>query len=183
VRFTRPLAALVLCALTFSVAACGEDKAAKEAQARKEARQRQAAKDRAAKVKARKEAQAKLSACEAELDPLVSALSELGSRLDVGLNYEEYTDQVGDLKVAYDQVDWKDQTDLDCVQGVGLPAEKALNQYTRALNTWTRCFDDIDCDNDSITPSLRKRWATASRRTDDAKEGLQALRDAVSHAS
>jgi hypothetical protein len=102
----------------------------------------------------------------------------LDSRLDVGLSYDEYGDKVADLKVAYDNVDF-DAAGTDgsfaCLSSVGVPLENALNQYMAAYRTWDACFDDFDCDTDSITPKLQAKWSKASRNVSNAADGLSKL--------
>jgi hypothetical protein len=44
--------------------------------------------------------------CQSEVRSLLSALQELDSRLNVGLNLDEYGDYVGDAQVAYDRLDF-----------------------------------------------------------------------------
>lgn len=107
------------------------------------------------------------------VSPAADRAQELDSRLHIGLSYDEYTDKVGDLKVAYDQVDFDsaDADQLDCLTAVGLPAEQALNQYTRAASAWSKCFDDVDCSNDSVKPTWQRHWAQATRKTNAAKDG------------
>ena len=54
-------------------------------------------------------------------------------------------------------------------------AEAALNQYVKASTVWDKCFEDVNCSNDSIEPTLRKYWDKASTSIDTADEGLQGL--------
>jgi hypothetical protein len=121
-------------------------------------------------------AQAKAASCHQQLDGLVDVLSELDSRLDIGMNYHDYTDRVGDVKVAYDAVPFEELAgDFDCVSSVGMPAETAVNEYTKAADRWDRCFDDYACDVDAIEPSLRVRWDKATSAVKKAKSGLAEL--------
>jgi hypothetical protein len=115
--------------------------------------------------------------CRDTTRPLLDKLHELDSRLDVGLNYDEYTDKVGDVNVAYDRVTPKIGGQPQCVTSVGIPAEAAFNQYVKASNIWGECFDDINCDNDSIEPDLHNHWNKASNSIDSADRGLKELRD------
>lgn len=155
---------LGLCIAVSLSGGCGGESAEKErADARADAR--------AAK---RAKAQAKYEKCSRQLGPLVEDLQALTSRLDVGLNYEEYTDEVANLKVTYDRV--IDRLDnIECVEAA-VPAESALNQHLQATSTWGDCFEDIYCENDSIQPSLQRRWAKASRLIDRADARLEDLR-------
>ena len=163
--------------LVLSVVACGQDEEAERAAAQARAEQQERDRKRRALEKQAREAEEKASTCRQEMGDLVDALGELDSRLNVGLNYDEYTDHVGDLRVEYDRVDFggSDPEQLDCLTAVGLPAEQAMNEYAKAAGTWDECFDDIDCDNDSIQPELQRRWSTASRRADKAERGLEKM--------
>jgi hypothetical protein len=121
------------------------------------------------------EARASYAKCKRQIGPLLDRLHELDSRLDVGLNYDEYTTQVGDVRVEYDTaVDGID--DPLCLTAAGIPAETALNQYAKAANRWGECFDDLDCDTDTVEPTLRKYWDRASRAIETADEGLESLK-------
>jgi hypothetical protein len=125
----------------------------------------------AAKIKA----EAEYAKCKSDLGPLVTSLSDLDSRLGVGLSYSEYTNKVGDVKVAYDNVPFK-SLDVACVGGVGIPAEKSFNQHAKAATLWGNCQSDINCSNDSIKPTLQKYWLKASVLTDRAKNNLEAIK-------
>jgi hypothetical protein len=120
-------------------------------------------------------AQEKYEKCKRQTAPLMQRLHELDSRLGVGLNYDEYTNKVGDVRVAYDQTT-SAIGGPECLSGVGLPAEDALNEYVKASNTWGDCVDDINCDNDSIQPELQGHWAKASLAIDRADRGLRKIR-------
>lgn len=120
-------------------------------------------------------ARAAYAACDRALGPLLKQLRELDSRLNVGLNYDEYTTEVGDIRVVYDSV-VEQADDPTCLTSVGIPAEEALNQYAKATGKWEECFDDIDCDTDSIEPTLRKYWDRASTAIDTAEQGLEEMR-------
>jgi hypothetical protein len=130
------------------------------------AQEKQAAKDKA---------EATYANCKRDLGGFVTSLSELDSRLGVGLSYDEYTTKVGDVKVAYDNVPFK-TLEAACVAGVGLPAEKALNQHAKAATEWGNCQSDINCSNDSVKPTLQKYWLKASTLTQRAKSKLEGLR-------
>jgi hypothetical protein len=125
----------------------------------------------------RAQAIAKYERCRRSTRPLLNKLHDLDSRLDIGLNYDEYTDKVGDVRVAYDQVTPRLGSQTECITAVGIPAEAAFNQYVKASNIWGDCFDDIDCETDAIEPELHKHWSKASNAIHSADGGLSALRD------
>jgi hypothetical protein len=166
-----------------AAAGCGTDEeaesrkrqAAERAQAEREKRAAAERKERD-RVQKAKEA---FETCTDELGDYLESLDEINSRLDIGLSYDEYTDQVGDLRVEYGKIDFDDLGDagLTCLSDVGVPSENALNQYTKAAKRWGACFEDFDCDTDSIQPALQKRWSRASTYVEKAEEGLDKLEE------
>ena len=109
--------------------------------------------------------------CERHVGRFLRALEELDSRLSVGLTFEQYTQQVADVRVEYDRVPFK-RIDVSCTLAVGVPAENALNLYVKANNTWNRCIGNFGCDIDGIDPTLQRDWRKASREIRKARRGL-----------
>ena len=161
---------IVAVALVLTSTACGGDSGPSEEE---KARQVAAAK----KKRERRKAASAALACKTNMAPLLDELKELDSRLDVGLNYEAYGTALGDVKVAYDEVEFEEAKpeDLDCLTDVGLPLERAFQQYASAGSTWDKCFKDIDCSNDSISGALQKRWSRAGSLVEKADSGLDRL--------
>lgn len=100
-------------------------------------------------------------ACKTTLQPFTDALTELDSRLAVGLNFNDYSDKVGGAKVAYDRLPIS-SLDATCVTQVGSLEEDAFNDYVHAYNTWNDCIGKVGCTNDSIKSSLQADWAKAT---------------------
>lgn len=98
--------------------------------------------------------QAKADRCEEALTDFQDELEELDSRLAVGLPYDEYSRQVGTIRVAYDQLS-VDSLEFDCLD-VALPLEDALQDFAKAGSIWGDCIEDFDCDVDSIDPDLQE---------------------------
>jgi hypothetical protein len=176
-------------AVVLSVTACGNDQQAKRAAAQakaahaKKAEQARQAREQAA---AREKAQAQYAACGARMGEMLSQMSDLGSRLDVGLTYSQYSSALGDIKIAYDHASEAGGADagaLDCLTAVGLPAEEALNQYMKASSKWSDCIDDYSCSTDSIQPALQSRWTSAQTKIESAKSGLADMKDGASTAA
>jgi hypothetical protein len=113
-------------------------------------------------------------ACADQLGPLLTELSALDSRLSVGLNFERYSNLVSDIQVVYDQIPFE-ELGPECVNRVGIPTERAFNDYVKAYNIWNNCISDIDCDNDSITPRLQRQWSNATTRLGRAEQNLADL--------
>lgn len=100
-------------------------------------------------------------ACKTTLQPFTDSLTELDSRLAVGLNFSEYSDKVGAAKVAYDRLPFS-SLDTTCVSQVGALEEDAFNDYVHAYNTWNDCVGKVGCSNDSIKSSLQGDWSKAT---------------------
>jgi hypothetical protein len=101
------------------------------------------------------------TACKTTLQPFTDALTELDSRLSVGLSFSEYSDKVGAAKVAYDRLPIG-SLDATCINQVGSLEEDAYNDYVHAYNTWNDCISKIGCSNDSIKSSLQDDWSKAT---------------------
>jgi len=160
--------------LAAAMAGCGSSGGQTDTAAQERAAARRAAAIRAAREHARRAVA--YEACRETLKPLQEALGELDSRLSIGLNYGDYGTRVADVQVVYDRLDWDALSeDIDCVGDVGLPLERAFNQHIRAQNTWSECFDDWECDNDSISPKLQGHWAKASRGVEKSIRNLEKM--------
>jgi hypothetical protein len=121
------------------------------------------------------EAEALAEECEQQLGSLLTVLEDLNSRLGVGIDYQEYGDRVGDIRVAYDQTPIR-ELDSRCVTDVGLSAEDAMNSYVKAGNLWEGCITDFGCDTDEIQPELQSHWSEASTSIREASQGLDSIR-------
>jgi hypothetical protein len=140
-----------------------------------------------ARQRAAEEKKAKQSAlyeeCRKIAGKLDTRLTELDSRLSVGLPFADYSRAVGSAKVAYDKLlrDAKAHGGVSeaCINKVGIPLEKALNAYMKAHQVWDDCLATYSCSFDKGSPALEKAqvsWAKASRlisRADDALVDLQ----------
>lgn len=99
--------------------------------------------------------------CADALVDLTDALTEIDSRLNVGLTYANYSERLADARVAYDKVKFSD-LDGDCIRGAGKPSEAAMNEYIKAYTTWKACIDKSGCDTASIKTELQGHWTTAT---------------------
>jgi hypothetical protein len=95
------------------------------------------------------------------LAPLVHALDTLEGRLAAGLSYGQYFREVKGARDAYETVA-VEELGLPCLGAVGTPAEKALDRYIEAANTWRACRTDVRCGTYSIEPRLQRAWRVAS---------------------
>lgn len=127
--------------------------------------------DAAERAQARRaRAQAEQAKCQSQIGGLLKSEQDLGSHLDVGLNYEDYTTRVGDVRAAYDEVPTH-QLAPSCLI-VGVQAENALNDYVKAAQIWSKCIDDFNCSTDSIKPQLQAQWSKATSAVSKAKRSL-----------
>jgi hypothetical protein len=117
-------------------------------------------------------ASAATSSCRALLHGLLGSMDGLRGELAVGLNYGTYLHGVKAAQGEYDHVP-VDRLRLDCLVKVGTPAERALNLYLDAANTWGDCLTSASCDSESIEPKLQHEWALASDQLSLAQRGLR----------
>ena len=108
--------------------------------------------------------------CGTELPRFVRSLDGLRDQLAAGLTYDRYLQSVEALQRAYRRIPVADEP-AGCVVGVGVPAEKALNQNIEATNAWGDCLAE-SCDLTTVEPEIKRRWARASVLITDAQRGL-----------
>lgn len=163
--------AVTIAVLMVVVAGCGGRSAEQRAQARRADGALLLSEVNAhANQAASAQAEAAQSTCRSEIGDFLDALEELDSRLDVGLSFQDYSDQVGDVRVAYGRMEIE-ELKLDCLTAAA-DGEAAMNRYIRANNTWNDCVSDPDCSTDSIDPKLQTQWSAASTKVASAKREL-----------
>lgn len=111
--------------------------------------------------------------CRAQLRGFLGSMDDLRGKLAVGLSYGVYLHEVRAVQAAYDHVP-VDSLELACLVRAGTPAERALNLYLAAANTWGECLTSASCDSESVEPKLQRRWALASDRLSSAQKSLRA---------
>jgi hypothetical protein len=159
-RLSPAATAGVLLSLALILSACGED--------------RTAAADKATSA-GTAEAKAPAAAgkgCAGELHGLLGSMDTLRRKLAAGLSYDQYLREVRALRVVYDGIH-ADRVGLDCLLTTGAPAERALNRYIAAANTWGDCLATVSCSTESVEPKLQRRWALASDLLSSAQRGLR----------
>jgi hypothetical protein len=155
-----------------------------------EEKRQEAARQRAA-LRARRERKERdhqqfvYSACSRTFSDLQDRLGELDSRLSVGMNFESYGTAVADVRVVYDKTDFRDialpaADRLACLSGVGVPLERALNEFVAAYTRWNDCISDIYCDADSIDSTLQAHWGKASRAVEKSRNRLEGMQPPTS---
>ncbi len=134
-----------------------------------------AEKKEAAERRAKAHALAVAGQCRDQLGDFISALEDLESRLTVGLNYDDYLSEVGEVTVVYNKIPLG-KLDLPCLNHVGVFSEKALQEYAEAAETWQDCIDEL-CESDSIDPELQASWSRATGLIARAQGGMTELRE------
>ena len=113
-------------------------------------------------------------ACAEQLGPFVDSLTELHSRLRVGMSFQTYTELVDGIKAEYNRVPITKQS-FECTSRVGVPAEDALAHYVAALDVWKECLADVTCSAASVDPAVQAHWREAKILLARAVENLAKL--------
>jgi hypothetical protein len=162
---TKTLTAMFIAILL--IAGCGTSKAEEE---RKKAAHAQTVEARAKAVATQKlEAEGKV--CRGQTDTWLKAEAHLNGSLNVGLSYTEYSDQLSNVAVAYEEVPFKKMT-LNCLSAA-IGAEHAENDFQKAHTTWETCQKNIECSSESIKPQLQAQWTKAETELKHAKDDLE----------
>lgn len=109
--------------------------------------------------------------CREMVRPFLESLEEIDSRLDIGLNFQEYSEQVTDTKVVYDRLAI-DALEPQCLSDVAIPLEQGFNEYIDAYKVWNRCVGNTYCSNDDIQGKLQNKWAEATTKIEEAVAAL-----------
>jgi hypothetical protein len=112
--------------------------------------------------------------CQGQVGGFVGSMDSLRRRLVVGLAYEQYVDEVEGVRSAYRRIP-TDEVRLQCLTGVGTPAEKAFNHYIDAGNAWGECVGEPGCESATVEPLLQREWRFAARFLSQAHRGLASL--------
>lgn len=153
-----------------SASAASASAASASAEASRSAASEQAEQERIA------EQQAEYDACKRFVGDFLDSLQEVNSRLSVGLNYEEYGNRLGDVRVVYDElVAGISQDTRDCTAKVAIPLEKAFQKYLGVLKVWGECIDDYYCDfsEGATNKAVQASWADATRLIQKSERALQ----------
>lgn len=108
----------------------------------------------------------------AQLRPFLGSMVKLRDDLARGLSYDEYLREVQSVRTVYARIDAGRLT-AGCLFAGGGPAERALNLYIDATNTWGDCLATVSCNTRSIEPKLQRKWALAAHRLASAQRGLR----------
>lgn len=114
------------------------------------------------------------SLCQSQLGSFVGSMDGLRRRLAAGVTYDQYVNEVHAIHSTYRDVP-VDAVEIDCLNAVGAPAEKAFNRYIEAADDWGECVSELGCGSATVEPTLQRRWRIASHLLSKAEDGLRAL--------
>jgi hypothetical protein len=106
------------------------------------------------------------------LRPLVGSMAGLRDDLARGLSYDDYLREVQSVRTVYARID-ADKLSAGCLLVGGGPAERALNLYIDATNTWGDCLATVSCNTRTVEPKLQRKWALAAHQVTIAQQGLR----------
>jgi len=166
----------VVAALALALAACGDsDSTGTSGSASQPATKATGA--GGAKQPTRKSARDRAPAgelCQSQVGSFLGSMDSLRRRLAVGVTYEQYIDEVRGVRSTYRDVP-VDDLQLDCVNAVGIPSEKAFNRYIKAANDWGACISELGCGSAMVEPVLQQRWRVAAHFLAEAQQGLRRI--------
>jgi len=106
------------------------------------------------------------------LRPFVGSMAKLRTELARGLSYDDYLREVQRVRAVYARID-ADELTAGCLLAAGGQAERALNLYIDATNTWGDCLATVSCNTRSVEPKLQRKWALAAHQVTIAQQGLR----------
>jgi hypothetical protein len=106
------------------------------------------------------------------LRPFLGSMAKLRDALARGLSYDDYLREVRSVRSVYAHID-ADKLTAGCLLASGGPAERALNLYIDATNTWGDCLATVSCNTRTIEPKLQRKWALAAHQLSVAQQGLR----------
>jgi hypothetical protein len=107
-----------------------------------------------------------------QLRGFAGSMAALRDKLARGLSYDDYLREVQEVRLLYSEIEAGKLT-VGCLLASGGPAERALNLYIDAANTWGDCLATVSCNTRSIEPRLQRKWALAARQLTVARQGLR----------
>jgi hypothetical protein len=109
--------------------------------------------------------------CQSQIGGFLGSMDSLRRRLAVGVTYDQYLDEIRGVSSTYRDVP-AGKLQIDCVDAVAIPAEKAFNRYIEAANDWGDCVSEIGCGSAAVEPVLQQRWRVAAHFLSEAQQGL-----------
>jgi hypothetical protein len=118
-----------------------------------------------------------VGACPPQYRAFVNALTVIDGGLSVGLNHASYVNYLTKAQIAYNQTPFK-SAPIMCVALIGVPAERALNDYVKANTSWAACLSRValsarsDCQSGPGYRSRQAYWSDASKNISKAVNNL-----------
>jgi hypothetical protein len=109
--------------------------------------------------------------CQGQLGGFVASMDSLRRRLAVGVTFDQYLAEVHGIRSTYRKIPI-DRVEIDCLDTVGAPAEKAFNRYIEAANDWGGCVSEAGCSSETVEPVLQRHWRIASHFLNESDDGL-----------
>ncbi|MEX2448097.1 MAG: hypothetical protein WD404_05060 [Solirubrobacterales bacterium] len=106
--------------------------------------------------------------CARPLRRFVAALDSLRGTVAVGVTYDTYLARVREVRARYQRVP-AGRLAVGCLLAAAAPAERALNSYLAAANTWGDCLADTSCRVEAIEAKLQRAWNRASNLLSQAQ--------------
>ena len=114
------------------------------------------------------------ASCSAWIQGLQTELTELDSRIAIGMVFQDYITAVGDVRVAYDAIDTANLPEPYCLGEVATPLEGALNAHGQAADLWNDCIGNFRCDFEGERlPQLQQLWSDAGAAVAQAATALE----------
>ena len=111
--------------------------------------------------------------CESVTSDAFSATDDLSGDLDGGINYNDYSDGVGDVSSTVRRA--IRQADADCLS-VTAGLTKASDEYSAAANIWRKWFNSFDDTRRLDDLPLQSHWSKADDSLFDAQTALEDLK-------
>ena len=115
--------------------------------------------------------------CPPQYRAFVNALTVIDGRLSLGVTHASYEDFLAKAQIAYNQTPFK-SAPITCVALIGVPAERALNDYIKANNSWAACLSRValsarsNCQSGPGYGSRQVYWRDASKNISKAVNNL-----------
>ena len=103
--------------------------------------------------------------CPYQVSVFVDSLTEIRGRLNgLGLSRNQLGEFLNEASVAYDRVPWS-RVRGGCLSEVGVPGERAYNNYAKSYNAWGACIRKLTfkCPDGTVNAYWRMADANVER--------------------
>jgi hypothetical protein len=110
--------------------------------------------------------------CPHSVSILLDRLTAIDTELEGGMSFLKYKSLGVSAKAAYNRIPIP-QLKADCLFDVGIPAEKAMNKFIAAQNTWRKCIvANANCKLALYNGPMQRFWTDAHRYLQKAINNL-----------